>query len=153
MTRPAILIAWEPSSPEEALAIQERLGPIADVEWEHSLGPDLRRDFLPRIEALVLARWPEWLEREAPRMRRLRYVACVPAEMDFVRMRAFEDLPQSLIIEAGTGSIGPGNPNRPKGSATHVEPVKEAAERVVTFLRLHGVARPPEESGVTGEAS
>lgn len=130
MARPLVLVAWEPKLPEEALAVQERLDPVAQVEWIHELSPSLAAEFLPQTVALLVGSWPQLLTEALPRMRRLRLVACVPG---FLRTVPVESL-RAMGVDVVEGSAPKAAPG-PRAPERHVEAARATAERVAAYLR------------------
>jgi hypothetical protein len=130
VARPVVLVAWEPRSPEEALAVQEQIAPLARVEWIHELTSPLAAELLPQTVAVLVGAWPARLTQALSSMGRLRLVACVQETSD--------GLPLDNLQERGVRVVpgpAPAHTDGPVDPVRHVEWAREAAGRVADFLR------------------
>jgi hypothetical protein len=130
MARPVVLVAWEPTAPEEALAVQEVLQPHARVEWIHELTSSLEREVFPETVAIVAGRWPARLTQALAYMPRLRLVSCVydsPKDLPGAEFKA-----RDVRVETGGA---PAEASGPHEAQHHVAWSRAAAERVADFLR------------------
>jgi len=127
---PVALVAWEPQLPEEALAVQERLEPLARVEWIHELTPGLANELFPQTVAILVGSWPPHLTASLSLMRRLRLVVGV---QDHAAGLPDEELKargvQVSLAAKERHATGAHDPQR------HVERVREGAERLARLLR------------------
>lgn len=129
MTRPLVLVAWEPKLPEEALAVQEPLAPLSRVEWIHELSPSLAPELLQETVAIIAGDWPAVLNEHVPSMTQLRLVSCVyafPETLPVDRLRAM-----GVRIESGLAPPASGGPEE---AEARVLWARDAAQRVVAFL-------------------
>jgi phosphoglycerate dehydrogenase-like enzyme len=104
--RPRVLLAFEPREPEEAQAVEDELGAIADLFWlSDSLGP--AEVPLEEIDALVFFQWPRALDESLARMRRLSFVQRVPAGVEGVPFAKLRDFSMNVQVAGGSGSNAP----------------------------------------------
>ncbi len=104
MTRPVVLVAYDPPEPEEANAIAEELAEVADVRWIHESDGRLENASPEEIDVLICFHWPNGLTDVLPQMERLRLVQRVPAGVEGFPFPVLEDVRPDVTVAGGSGS-------------------------------------------------